>query len=952
MSGSVKIGVGAELSESDFQAVARGIERQFNAMGQTVAKASKQKFEPISIKTMRDLDDFRKRMAELLKIQTELSRRAKNTGQEALDPLSYNYSKLYTNQSTRIRKMQEVVQYLGGEFSGKDAKRPAWQQIGLGATQAGLRAASGATGGVGGVAAGALGTGMSAGFGAGLMGLLGGVVALGVGKAVSAVAEHIGKAEQNNVDIDKLKRTVGDVGVAFDALKTAVHGSADRLGITFDEAGKLAMQFSKLGNLAGDRAAKELSGELATSVGMARSFGLDPSQTTGVLGQMRGLGVTRNEQDTRRFALLIGEAIGRSSAFAKADEVMEAIGNYATMQTRNSMGGANLGGYAGMLSGMIGSGIAGMDPAGASGMLGRINAALSGGGASGEASQFVSAMVGKQMGLSPLQTKVLMEGGAFATNSEMFGGDSVYRKYMGKTGPSGTSTFYEQTKKYVEGAYAGDSDDSRLLRAEAFGRHTGLNLNQSMAMLSINPAAMGSLSRFGNIADFNASGISGIATAMHGTAGDRQRLAENLLGRSGRGALSSEDAKALKDAMGTDSSDLKELLAKLSAKYGQEETTGSIARDSKALLDNIKTSIADKLVPLTNDMREGILYLAGNREKTGADVLKEIAEKGSEYRQKQISNEYNVSEKVGYRSKLQTQLQGMPTEGRLQDQLKAGVITKAQYDEKMRERVRIETQLDLVNTDILDLTRQKEELIKKEVERLKKEQSAIDASTEAQRKINDAGSGARPSPGAAPRGTSNAASANLGEIEGKLAAADAKNGLPPGTMKAILMQEVGGRASEFLSDPSKYHYGLDANGRRVAPHTGRISTAFGPFGILESTGNNPGYGVSPLKDKSLDEQIRFASEYAAARIRSAGSVRGGLAGYGEGGRYAESVMGRIGTPMPEDAFSARRGGDSLLSFKGSFDPLAITIQTPDGKHLSEPRYLNPYFNVPQFGRPS
>ena len=66
-------------------------------------------------------------------------------------------------------------------------------------------------------------------------------------------------------------------------------------------------------------------------VGMSRAYGLDPSQGVGFMGQMRGLGVTKDTQDSRRLALLIGETIAKSDAFSKADEVMEAIAGFATL---------------------------------------------------------------------------------------------------------------------------------------------------------------------------------------------------------------------------------------------------------------------------------------------------------------------------------------------------------------------------------------------------------------------------------------------------------------------------------------------------------------------------------------------------------------------------------------------------------------------------------------------
>jgi hypothetical protein len=123
-----------------------------------------------------------------------------------------------------------------------------------------------------------------------------------------------------------------------------------------------------------------------------------------------------------------------------------------------------------------------------------------------------------------------------------------------------------------------------------------------------------------------------------------------------------------------------------------------------------------------------------------------------------------------------------------------------------------------------------------------------------------------------------------------LSAADARNGLPAGTMFAVMQQESGGR---FLDAPDTKHYPSG-----VAPN-GKKSSAFGPFGILESTAAAPGYGVAPLKDKSLEEQVRFASDYLGGRIKArGGDVVAGLADYGEGPQYGQQVAARIkGVPM-------------------------------------------------------
>ena len=142
------------------------------------------------------------------------------------------------------------------------------------------------------------------------------------------------------------------------------------------------------------------------------------------------------------------------------------------------------------------------------------------------------------------------------------------------------------------------------------------------------------------------------------------------------------------------------------------------------------------------------------------------------------------------------------------------------------------------------------------------------------------------------------------DLLSQLSAAEKSAGLPEGTMLAVLQQETGGNA-KYWEKPDTYHYGLNAEGKRIAGHTGKVSTAFGPFGILESTARDPGFGVAPLKDKSFSEQARFASEYLAARSKK-GGLEAGLAGYGEGPKYGQQVAARIQgkksttTPMSVD----------------------------------------------------
>lgn len=638
-----KVGINVSATADTSQ-----VEQAINALGQKIAQANRVQYSPVSPKSIDDVKKLNAALAEVLKTQAGLRQRLKATGQESTPFTDWDWSRMYPHSASRGVAMQGTFERVigPGRFSAAPLQptTPSAPGVapgggggggggpGMGVTiaQAGLRAA----GPAGGVAAGALGTGASAGFGAGLMGLVGGMAALGVGKLVGAIAERVDQAEQNNVDYDKLKRILGDVGVSFDTLKGVVQGSAKQIGITFTEATRLGTQFSKLSNISGEQY-KTISDELESGVGLSRSFGLDPSQGVGVLGQMRGMGITTNTQESRRFALLLGETIGKSGAFSKAEEVFDAIGGFATNQTRNSMGAANVAGFAGMYSSMVGSGIPGMDPAGAAGLLNKINATLAGGGAKGEASQFFTGIVGHRMGLNPFQTQILREGGAFANNNEAFGQDSAYGRYMGKAGPKGGTTFLQGSLDELRKQYGHDKE----LLAMATANHLGVNGRQAMELLNLKPNEMGEMQGYaGDLTKMSGKGIGNLAKALYGSADERNALRTDFLGRKGADAISADDRKALEGA-GSDA-ELKKALASMASKYDQESTTGTDIRDSKNALENLKVTMADKLVPLNQAMRDGILFLAGGREKSRLEVMKDIEDIESKSRVKGVNTEY------------------------------------------------------------------------------------------------------------------------------------------------------------------------------------------------------------------------------------------------------------------------------------------------------------------------
>lgn len=909
MNQKITIPVAASLDTSS-------VEQAVNAMGQRIAQANRVQYQPVTAKSVDDVKRLNTALNEVLKTQTGLRKRVQDTGQSTTPFTEWDWTRMYPHAASRGAAMQNIFERVVGHGAFTPLPTPPQQpnvppgqnkpngQGGMGGAaagvaQAGLRAA----GPAGGVAANAIGTGMSAGFGAGLMGLVGGMAALGISKAVGAVVESVGQAERNNVEYDKLKRILGDVGVSFGVLKGVVTASADNLKITYEEAGRLGTQFAKLANLSGDQY-KTLNEELDTGVGLSRSLGLDPAAGVGLLGQMRGLGVTTNSQESRRFALLIGETIGKSNAFAKAEEVFEAIGGYAGSQTRNSMGAANVAGYAGMYAGMVGSGIPGLDPTGAAGLLNKINATLAAGGAKGEASQFFSGIVGHRMGLDPIQTQILREGGAFATNDEAFGKGSVAERF-GISGPGGNTTFLQGSLDELRSQYG----NNKGLLAQATANHLGIGMRQAMALLSVGPEQMGEMQSYaGDLTKISGSGITNLSKALYGNANERRALADNYLSRRGSDAISEDDRKKLEAASGSDEA-LKQALASMAAKYDQERTTGSDIRDSKNALDNIKTNLADKLVPIALEMRHGIMHMAGNGKKSPQEIMKEVLELESKDRTNTIKGQFGAKS-----DPLIERLEHLQNKERSLDPVALNHTYRDKpevLDQKLKERADVQREIIEIEGKLKKLSEDKAKALEAETTELNKKLLAVKTGGMTEPKPEgstpttgdfartDRRHGEAPSAGAG-RGSGYdplRTSAPLpGDLDQKLAEAERRERLPAGVLKSLIQQETGGDRS-YLDDPGKYHYPMGADGRRRT-RGGTISSAMGPFGILaDSTAKDPGYGVAPLGDKnSIDEHIRFASQYLAARSRQAGGIAGGLAGYGEGAKYSRQVLSRMGTP--------------------------------------------------------
>lgn len=620
---AIKIPVSADFDAAGLKQQIQQVNDQIRILANQVGMANKQKFEPINLKSKEDLDYFIKQTQKLLKIQTELGQQMQKTGQGGKNPVMANWDKLYGDQAIRIKKMQSMLQFLGVEFNDIQTPKPktpagtpsnnaptpqrtpqnnnqpsAWSNH--------LNTMLRSAGPVGGTVGNAISTGMSSGAGAGVMGLVGGLAALGVGKVIGAIADKIGQAQDNAIGLDKLYRQIGGV-VSYSRLGHGLTAAADTLGMTNAESISMASAYSRAANL---QLGQNLGTGMLVSGGLARSYGLDPNNVADTMGQLSATHVVNNDQQLRRMGMLMGEAIGKSGAFAQAGDAMQAISDFATQQARLSLTMPNVPGYAGSMAGLMSSGTPGMDLQGVTGLLNRVNASLQRGGSKGDASQMFMARIGLTRGINnPLALEALESGGAFGTINSTLGPDSLYGKRFGGN-YRGDETLLDMTRKGIH-RYYGNGPDSVV----ALARHLGINVNEAMALDNMSSRDMNGVSNRLSRLNINQNSVNATSYATLGQIQSGKGLESMGNEYLKRGGLSAGERQTLTDALkGTDAEKLKDVLTQVAATHGAAKTEGSEIRDSMAQLNNTVEGYARQALPALNIMRMAMVKMAGGSE--------------------------------------------------------------------------------------------------------------------------------------------------------------------------------------------------------------------------------------------------------------------------------------------------------------------------------------------------
>lgn len=964
MSG-IKIPVEAQFDPTDVERAIQKFTQQVNKMGAAVAQANKLKYRPVDKATLDNMRQLQAQFESLKKISGGFTQRLKSTGQGGAGFFDIDWARMYDNPAERSRRMRQAYEYvaagIGGGFSGGAAtlpeRRPApggghqpsppgpgatWGGAGRNVVSAGLRAA----GPVGGVADNALSAGIGGGAMAGLAGLLGGIVALGVGKAIGAVMGKVGDAQREFVGYDTLKRTLGDVDVSFGVLKESLRAASKSIDVTFEEGQKLGTEFAKISGMMPDQY-KTLADEVRIGGGFGRGFGLELGAGNTFFAQMRQFQVTGNEHESRRLALLIGESIGKSGAFSKADEVLQAIASYTAQQTRLGLVSGNAPGYAGMLSGMVGSHTPGLDVAGSANLLSRVNSSIAGGGNAGEAGQnFLYAALGRRVGLDPIQTQILQEQGAFGTGSATFGPGSVYARFAERyriatpgTATGSSETTLQMLMQQFRKVYA----DRPELMANAMSNFFGIGMNQAMALALTSPNDLGGIER--TLADsgfdwrkLTPDGIGALTRIQSGGRDVLDAQAQSLRSRTGIDALNAEEEKRLRIAQtsGNDD-DLRAELIKLTASREQEKTDGSETRRATVGMLNLQQELAGKLVPLFTDMRAGILYLAGDKGKVGPmGIQKAILETESRERKESIGVQYEDKIKAAGQ-------EAQAARKRHQDEWEKvrqnrGSMSEAEFAQAQGELKKLMDERNAAEQKVRDLAVERSKALDEEDARLKRDLRDITSKA-----YSSATPGTKPTvsiPAGVTPDDIKGGPATTGNLRGdpwlmaELAETDRRLGLPSGTSAAQFDQESGWNPNAISKAGAM---GL----AQVMPET------------LRSLEKRFGRKLNPYDPR---DAVLIHRELMDENKRQFGTVDDALRAYNGGwdmGRwsnpetsaYVPSIMakrGQYSTPLPDGVKPAGSIDQTQrVAIEGTF-----TLNKPDGTPVAAPVQINTKVGAP------
>lgn len=643
------------------EAAIRRLTDAFNRLGQAAAGVTRTKFQLINPEELGQLSELEEKLRQVMQMHPSIRSAVQASNQNPATPGSINWANVPLTPGQTRTLMGHLSGGANRFVSGDDPQQASrigesiarafgrfFGGMGGGVGQVGSAAANGAVGGAGGFS----GMGLLRGglLGAGLFGAY---------KAGQMVMEGYDNARTLAIEMDKLKRQMGDIGVSFGVLQSAAQAASEGLEINAVEAGKLMSEFNHLSG--GVKDSVDLMEGTRAGVGMSKALGLDPSAGVGFLANIRNITRGGSADGDRRLALMIGDVVTRSGMNGRADEILQAIQSFAAATSRISLSNPNLGAFSGLYSGMLSSRIPGMTPETAAAMIGQANSAVTNMGAFGEASEtFTMAALSRDGRLNPIQARVLAEGGLFGGRAGAFGKNSVYRQYMMANGVAesevdklmaGNSgrTNFEEIRRQLD-----EMNVDPHIKAEMAKNYFGLSsINQAMAFMTVKPEEMGKTERLLgergiDLKDYNETGIMTLSKiANAGKVSDLQNVAADMMGREGKGALSTDEkarlAKAIEDAKRLGGNEgfakLQDVLTDLAADKDKQQTLGSQMVDQQKRIENAMIEVGKGILGPLTDIKEVLMAGFKVSETKAREQVRDI-------RKTEINEEFNKKRKA------------------------------------------------------------------------------------------------------------------------------------------------------------------------------------------------------------------------------------------------------------------------------------------------------------------
>lgn len=417
----------------------------------------------------------------------------------------------------------------------------------------------------------------------------------GIGGIRSAISNSYHSAVDEGASSDNLFRRMPELSQSFETLRESVRRASDGMGITYQEAQRMAGIFVRTRGDPRDQNApngeRDVAGWVKLSAGFGRSAGVEGGTSMGLFSR------ASNFQDGEKFAMLVGDAAAKGFQTGNMERVMESIVRYQESTSRILVGnGGNVEGFAGMWAAMNATGSPGMRGDNATALIGQLDNAVRQGGMGGHASEAVTWKAFAKAGVKdPYEMQYLQEGGMFAK--------------------VGKGTLFDAVSGEINSDYRGVPKKQRLA---ALARHFGISMHQAEAMQGLQPANVTGtrdlLEGYGiDPTKMNPTAFVDIAKAQG--SGDWEGGRKRLLDRSD---LSDDEKRMLKGASGDL---LKETVVRTMATHGMANTSSSDHTDASTGLQNRMTEFGDLVVKPMTALKSGITDLADAIKSLGQLVV-------------------------------------------------------------------------------------------------------------------------------------------------------------------------------------------------------------------------------------------------------------------------------------------------------------------------------------------